>query len=143
MGENRISNLLYFSQNKTFHLIKILKTAYKNFSMQNSTYFLSFCKLLFLIEMIIFSFRREYFRINLQKKIIFVSVFNAAKHKQRNSFYKQLNIVENKIVNAAFSQEKIYQICFFITKQKENNRQPSITIKQNKKQCTKLLPCTN
>ena len=63
---------------------------------------------------------------------------NCCTTKTKKLIYKQLNIVENKIVDAAFSQKKIYQICFFITK-KENNWQPSITIKQNKKTVYKTI----
>merc|ERR1740129_1420459 len=86
--------------------------------------------------MIIFPFRREYFRIDLHKKIFKLFLYQSLKYcttKTKKLIYKQqLNIVENTIVDAAFSQKKNYQICFFITK-KENNWQPSITIKNKTK----------
>ena len=57
---------------------------------------------------------------------------NCCTTKTKKLIDKQLNIVENTIVDAAFSQKKNDQICFFITK-KENNWQPSITIKNKTK----------
>merc|ERR1711934_1144764 len=73
-------------------------------------------------------------RFTLKKslQLFLYQSLNRCTTKTKKLIYKQLNIVENKIVDAAFSQEKIYQICFFITK-KENNWQPSITIKNKTK----------